>query len=181
MSELQPIPPPAFPAVYADTFDYVWRLLRRLGVREAELEDAAQEVFLVVYRKLAEFDPRRPLKPWLAGISHRVAAQERRRARHRRETLEDPQSLLADRADHAPSPEAATALAQRRRRVQKALDTLDMKRRAVFVMHELAGLSCPDVAQALQVPLNTVYSRLRVARHRFRASLDRLRLREGEV
>ncbi len=80
---------PEFRDVYEAWFDYVWRTLRRLGVREADLGGATQEAFVVVYRRLSTFDASRPVGPWVAGITFRVAAQERRRARHRRERLTD--------------------------------------------------------------------------------------------
>ncbi len=173
--------PPDFSAVYTSNVDYVWRLLRRLGTREADLQDATQEVFVVVHRKLDEYDTQRPLKPWLAGITHRIAAQERRRAKHRREALTDTQKLMSDLPDTALDPEASAQVAERRRRVAAALDTLDPDRRVVFVMHEMEGLSSPEVAGAIQVPLNTIYSRLRSARLQFRGAIHRLRREEGEV
>ena len=81
--------PPVLADVYRAHFGYVWHALRRLGVRTADLEDAAQEVFLVVHRKLAEFDATRPLRPWLFGILHRVASDNRRRAYNKREIQTD--------------------------------------------------------------------------------------------
>lgn len=171
---------PAFEAVYRAHFSFVWRTLARMGVREAELEDAAQEVFMVVHRRLADtYDPSRPLRPWLGGIAVRVAVAERRRARHRREHLTDrPQ---AGRAATLPTPDGVMAQRQRAARVREALACLDPDRRAVFVMFEMEDLPCTDIADALGVPVNTVYSRLRVARQRFAAAVRRLRLREGEA
>lgn len=171
---------PGFREVYEAWFDYVWRTLKRLGVREAELEDAAQEVFMVVHRRLEDYDPRRPLRPWLVGIAYKVAARERRRPRHARERALDEQMLSAQVA-RAPDPERVVQARQRRARVIAALDTLDADRRVIFVMHELDGIPCPEIGEALGVPLNTVYSRLRIARLRFKAALDRLRLRGGEA
>lgn len=168
---------PEFTDLYAQHFAFVWRTLSRLGVVDAELEDVAQEVFVVVHRKLADYDPSRPIKPWLVGIAARVGLAERRRARHRRESLQpDP----AQRATCArPAPDAALEVRERRERVRTALLSLDEPRRIVFVMHCLEGLGCPDIAEALGVPLNTVYSRLRVAREQFAAAMTRLRLQEG--
>ncbi len=169
---------PEFRAIYEDFFDYVWRTLRRMGVREADLADAAHEVFVVVHRRLPDFDPARPLAPWIGGIVYRVAVHEQRRARHRRERLTAPDDL--PRPTSSRDPEQAALAAERARRVLMALRALDIKRRAVFVMHELDGLACPEIAEALGVPLNTVYSRLRAARTRFRAALERMRER-GEL
>lgn len=175
----EPLPEaPAFRAVYEAFFDYTWRSLRRLGVREADLPDATHEVFVIVHRRLPDFDPARPLAPWIAGIVYRVAIHEQRRARHRRERLVDPRTLPERRG--GPDPEQAAMTAERARRVLDALGALDLDRRAVFVMHEMDGLPCPAIAEALGLPVNTVYSRLRVARARFRAALARLRSR-GEA
>jgi RNA polymerase sigma-70 factor (ECF subfamily) len=163
--------------VYAAHFDYVWRILARLGVRSAELEDAVQEVFIVVHRRLGSFDTRRPIRPWLGGIAHRVALAERRRARHRREQLCDAPA----QAEPAPasSPEASLIARQKRERVHAALQSLDLDRRTVFVMYEMEGISGAEIAEALGIPLNTVYSRLRIARERFRQTAERLRRKEG--
>jgi len=172
--------PPDFRETYEAYFARVWRTLRRLGVREGDLSDAAQEVFVIVHRRFDDFDASRPMGPWLAGIAHRVAAAERRRARHKRERLTEAH-VLADRADPRPDPEAAAATAQRRRRVYDALDALDDDHRVVFVLHEMEGLPCPQIAKTLGVNVNTVYSRLRSAQLRFRAAIRRLRLRKGEA
>lgn len=174
-----PSTPARFPELYARWFDYVWLLLRRLGVREADLEDVAQEVFIVVHRRLADYDPDRPFRPWVSGIAHRVALRERRRPRNRREDLTGPEVFEKRASD--PTQERALAAAQRRARVLGALEALDEKRRPVFVMHELQGMPCPEIAAALDVPLNTVYTRLRAARGTFRAAVSRLRLAGGEA
>lgn len=167
---------PAFAAVYRGNFRLVWTTLARLGVRTAELEDASQEVFMVVHRRLDAYDPTRPLRPWLLGITYRVATAERRRARHRREQLcDDPR-----RDGIEPSTPEGEVIARRRAvRIHQALDTLDPERRAVFVMHEMEAITCPEIAEALGVPLNTIYSRLRVARERFRRAYEALRTHGG--
>lgn len=167
-----------FEAVYSRWFDYVWLLLRRLGVREADLEDAAQEVFVVVHRRLSAYDPERPIRPWLSGITRRVAMRERRRPRNTREA-EAPAALVDALLRDEAHPERLLADAQRRARVHAGLEALDETRREVFVLHELHGLPCPEVAEALGVPVNTVYTRLRAARATFKAALGRLRLTGG--
>lgn len=168
---------PTLAEIYRDNFRIVWSTLARLGVRRAELEDAVQEVFLVVHRRLPDYDPTRPLRPWLLGITYRVATAERRRARHHREQLtDDPRRGAVAGSD----PEGEVIARRRAERIHRALDTLDDERRAVFVMCEMEGVSGPEIAEALGVPLNTVYSRLRVARERFRRAIEALRA-EGEV
>ncbi len=166
--------PPTFDEVYARGYAHVWRTLRRLGVAEQDIEDQAHDVFLVVHRRLADYDADRPLEPWLSGIAFRVMCAARRRAHVRRErTGKD--AWLDRQQSPAPGPERLVALHERQQLVLDALSRLDLDRRLVFVMHELDGMPCPEIARALGTPLNTVYSRLRVARTRFAAAVRRLR------
>jgi len=166
---------PAFPELFAAHFDYVWHALRRLGVREADLEDVTHDVFLAVFRKLGEFDAARPLRPWLFGFAFRKASDYRELARHRFEVVSDnverpdarPSAL-----DHAMQSEALVA-------ARAALATLELGRRAVFILHELDDCPMPEVACALGIPLNTAYSRLRLARAELALAVRRLR-RRGE-
>lgn len=176
-AEPDPPPPPDFAAVYRAHFNFVWRTLGRMGVRDAELEDAAQEAFMVVHRRLDSYDPNRPLRPWLAGIAVRVALAERRRARHRRETLSE--QPAAGRPHGDPTPDGLLAQRQRAGRVRAALGALIPEQRAVFVMVEMEEIACPEIAEALGISVNTVYSRLRLARRAFAAEIRRLRAKEG--
>lgn len=157
----------AFAAAYDAEFEVVWLYLRRLGVPEADVEDAVHDVFVVAHRRYGTYDPSRPLRPWLLGIAFRVAAQWRRR--HRLEvTVAEP---ATDRADESRSPDEVVASHQERSRLQSALARLDMDQRAVVVMHDLNGIPVPEIATALDVPLNTVYSRLRLGRGKITAAL----------
>jgi len=168
---------PTFRMLYEQYFDHVWHTLRRFGVAERELEDAAHDVFVVVHRKLHTFDPSRSARAWLGGIAWRVAADTRRRAHHRRETLDARAGL--DRRDRLPAPDEVLAAREARRLVEEALAELDLERRAVLVMCDIDGASGPEAAEALEIPLNTVYSRLRTARERFRAIVRRLTMIRG--
>lgn len=165
---------PDFDALYAQHIDYVWSSLRRLGVAPAHLEDTAHDVFIAAWRKLSDYDPTRPLKPWLFGIAFRVASDFRERASTRREVVgEEP-----ERVDERPDAEALIHEQQRRALVRRALEAIPLERRAVFIMHELDGAPIPEVAAALDVPLNTAYSRLRLARRDFEQEVQRL---QGQV
>ena len=166
-------PPPtvpddaAFSAAYDAEFDVVWLYLRRLGVPEADVEDAVHDVFVVAHRRYGTYDASRPLRPWLLGIAFRIAAQWRRR--HRFEvSLAEP---ATDRADEGRPPDEQVASRQERSRLQAALAQLDIDQRAVVVMHDLNGIPVPEIATALDVPLNTVYSRLRLGRAKITAAL----------
>lgn len=170
-------PPPTVHALYEAHFDHVWHTLRRFGVPERELEDAAHDVFVVVHRRLDDFDAARPARPWLSGIAWRVAADTRRRAYLRRELPTE--RAGEDRPAVAPMADDVLAAREARALVDEALDALDLDRRVIFVMHEIDGERCPAIAEALSIPLNTVYSRLRTARERFRSAVRRLALTKG--
>jgi RNA polymerase sigma-70 factor (ECF subfamily) len=162
-----------FRKLFDSEFEYVWHALRRLGVREADLEDVTHDVFLAVYRRLDTFDASRPQRPWLFGFAYRYAADYRKLARHRREVLE----LSPETRDPSPSAFDRADLGETLRIANHALSTLELDRRAVFVLHELDECPMPEVAQSLGIPLNTAYSRLRLAREDLAAAIRRLRAR----
>jgi RNA polymerase sigma-70 factor (ECF subfamily) len=157
--------PTTFQAIYQAEFAYVWNTLRRLGVRSADLGDLSHDVFVIAFRRLADYDDTRPVRPWLFGIAFRVVAHVRRKERI------DPERSEAVAVDELATsnagPEESLASRQDRQLVARALDALDLDRRSVFVMHELDGQAVPDIARALSIPLNTAYSRLRLARRDF--------------
>ncbi len=154
-----------FAKLYRAHFAHVWHTLRRVGVPRGQLEDATHDVFVVVHRRLSDFDAPRPARPWLAGIAVRVAADRRRKAYRRRETPAAPEDLTLK--DPGCSPERNAQRSEDHRVVAAALATLPPEQRAVFVMHEIDGFGMPEIAEALRAPLNTCYSRLRLARRRF--------------
>ncbi len=161
--------PVAFETVYSANFRRVWRTLRRLGVADAQLDDAAQDVFVVVHRKLQSFDGR-SLGGWLYAITVRVASDYRRGA-SRRAT-----SPLSDSiADAAPSPARLSEMHESVRLLHTLLEKLDEKKRTAFVLSELEQLSVPEISEVLGVNQNTVYSRVRAARSQFDAALRRHR------
>jgi RNA polymerase sigma-70 factor (ECF subfamily) len=166
---------PDFRALFDSQFAYVWGVLRRLGVAEADTEDLAHEVFLNVHRKLSEYDPSKPIRPWLFGFAYRMASDYRHRAHRRREVLGEPLRV----ASLAPSAEDHVSARQSRMLVLEALAQIELDRRAVLVLHEWDGASIPEVASALGIPLNTAYSRLRVAREELAAAVKRLTLQRG--
>jgi RNA polymerase sigma-70 factor (ECF subfamily) len=177
----EPVEPAAPAAVtLGDLFDvhaaYVWNTLRRLGVSPSDVEDLTHDVFLQVHARLGDYDPGRPVRPWLFGFAFRIASQHRRRAHRRRETQGEP-----DMAAHPGArADEQLALEDDRRMVQAALDAIDLDRRAVFILYEIDGVSMSEIANGLGIPANTAYSRLRVGRGEFRAAVQRLRSRRGE-
>lgn len=164
-------------SIHESHADFVWCSLQRFGVRPADLEDALQEVFVVVHRKLASFDGSSRLSTWLFGISMRVASAYRRKAHRRHE-----RTVVDMEATAGPSPldgpEDALVEQQARARLASVLDELEPARRAVFVMFEIESIGCPEIAEQLGLPLGTVYSRLGAARVDFAKAALRLRRRE---
>jgi RNA polymerase sigma-70 factor (ECF subfamily) len=160
----------SFRALYETHVDFVWRNLRRLGVQEADVEDRTQEVFVVAHRRFDQFEERgHGPRAWLFQIVLRVASDARR---HRRRHPEDPDGgdALGRAAVQAPQTDAVLrneALS----RLDAALETIEVRRRAVLVLHEIEEMTAPEIARVLQIPLNTVYSRLRVARAELEAML----------
>lgn len=161
-------------AIYDEHFDFVWRSLRRLGVEPGSLDDALQDVFLVVHRRLAEFEARSSLKTWLFGICMRVASDYLRKRRHRplgNET--DP-----DLPDGAPDPLEQAARGEAVAFLDAQLAALAPDKRAVFILSELEDMSCPEIAEAVGANVNTVMSRLKAARTEFEAAVKRHRARD---
>jgi RNA polymerase sigma-70 factor, ECF subfamily len=165
---------PTFRAVFDDHYDYVWNSLRRLGVAASDLDDVVDEVFMRVHGKLDTYDPSRPIRPWLFAFAFRAASDYRRLARHRVFAASD-----EDNRDPGPTPEEAAMQNDTGRLVQKALDALSLSTRAVLVMYEIDGRDMKEIAEALEIPLNTAYSRLRLARGTFEAKVRELRGEEA--
>jgi RNA polymerase sigma-70 factor (ECF subfamily) len=149
-----------FDSVFTESSPFVWRVLGRLGVARADLGDVCQEVFLVVYRRLSDYDGRAPVRSWLYGICVRTAADYRRRAhRHHERLFRQPPEQSAPASQHRD-----IELEQAHARLRQVLDTLDAPKREVFVLYELEELPMSEIARVLGCPLQTAYSRLHAAR-----------------
>jgi RNA polymerase sigma-70 factor (ECF subfamily) len=176
-----------FLEVYREHFRFVWRSLRRLGVPESDAADAAQDVFLVVHRRLAEFEGRARMTTWLFGICANVAAARRRLAHVRREVSSEDVVLPEEPSDERTDTAALAERHQGLTLLDQALEQMPVEQRAVFVMFEVEEISCDEIAAIVDIPPGTVRSRLRLARESFRATLgrmqerDRFRLRAGEA
>jgi RNA polymerase sigma-70 factor (ECF subfamily) len=154
--------------LYEEHADAVFRALRRWGVRDAAAEDALQEVFLIASRKLAEFEGRSTHRTWLFGIALRVARGVRRARSH--EAIGD----VEPEGHDAPVDEKVEAM-RAARLLDSLLSQLDEAQREVFVMADLHDLSAPEIAEITGANLNTVYSRLRLARQSLAAAAARAR------
>jgi RNA polymerase sigma-70 factor (ECF subfamily) len=155
---------------------FVWRTLRHLGVRDADLEDVTQEVFVVVHNRLDSYDERDKVRSWLYAICSRVAkAYIRKMVRRRENVMADPPDSEAP-ATQLEDIERREAL----ERGRQILAALPEEQRAVFVLFEVERMPMLEVAETLGCPLQTAYSRLHKARERVLATLDRARRRERE-
>ena len=170
-----------FASVYDAHFSFVWRSVRRLGVDEAALDDVVQDIFIVVHRRLGEFEARSSLKTWIFGIALRVVRDHRRTLRRKRldagaRADETDPDTIADAPERGPHESMAKAEAVHL--LHQLLDELEDEKREVFVLAELEQLSAPEIAEALELNVNTVYSRLRAARQSFDQAVARHHARE---
>jgi RNA polymerase sigma-70 factor, ECF subfamily len=175
--ELAPAPVvPDFREIFETQFSYVWHVLKRLGVAERDLEDLAQQVFLQVHGQLPNFVTTRPLRPWLFSFAYHAASNYRALSRHRIEL-----SIVApEQADTAAGADEQLITRQELELAELALSRVALDRRAVLLLHEVEGHSVPEIAESLSIPLNTAYSRLRLARQEYEQAVKRLRAQRGE-
>jgi len=162
-------PLPDLATLFRTHFDFVWRVARSLGVPASGVDDAVQDVFLTVHRRLSEFEGRASMRTWIYAITYRTAQNHRRRSQRQRcdALLEEP---LAD----SPGPVEQLDSARAGQFVMQFLEGVSGEKRDVFVLCVLEELSAPEVAEILGVKLNTIYSRLRLVRADFRAALERV-------
>lgn len=163
-----------FESLYREHFGYVWQTLRRLGSTADEVADATQDVFLIAYRKLPDFEQRSTLRNWLFGICYRHLLQRRRKAKRESRVARDPEDLPGS------DPDQQTLVEHRQQQtiLAEILDHLTVEQRAVFTLHEIEGLEGEAIAELLAVPRGTVYSRLRTGREAFWKVVQQRRARE---
>jgi RNA polymerase sigma-70 factor (ECF subfamily) len=150
-------------ALFHEHGQFVWRVLRRLGVSDADVEDVCQDVFLTAHRRIGDFEARSTSRTWLYGICLRVAANYRRRSFRRRERSID--TLVDEPASDAARDEIGVAA------LDRALGQLSEVKREVFVLYEVGELSMAEVAEVVGSPLKTCFSRLHAARRELRELL----------
>ena len=173
-----PADPQRMRAVVEAHFDFIWRLLRRLGVPAPTADDAAQQVFLVAADKIGPVAPERE-RSFLFAVAMRVAAEERRRRKRHPDSPQD--QALDEVKDDSPGPDELVDRARARAMMQQILDRLPLEQRVVFVLYELEEMTTSEIAQLLGVPMGTVASRLRRGRAAFEQAAHRLRARGVRV
>ena len=161
---------PSFDAIYEEYFDFVWSTARRLGVSPEAMDDVVQEIFMLIHSKIGTLRQPGSLRSWIYGIVRRRASEHRRSQRASRASHEG-LALHPDLGRPAPStPLDVAELSDRAKLLFALLDEIEWWQREVFVLAELDEMTAPEIAEALRVPLNTVYSRLRTARIAFEAA-----------
>jgi RNA polymerase sigma-70 factor, ECF subfamily len=158
--------------VFREHGAFVFRLLRRLGVPNSDLDDVTQDVFVIVHRALGRYEERNQMRAWLYRICVREASRVRR-ARKPVDGVDNVDVFAADSATH-PNPEEQVRRNEERADFDRLLNVLDDDRRAVFVLYEVEELPMEDVATAVGCPVATAYSRLRSARKLVIAAAKRL-------
>jgi len=161
---------PPLRQVFEEHGQFVCRSLRYLGVVEADLDDMLQEVFLVVHRRLGEYDEKGRARAWLYSICTRVAHAQRRKVGRRRENI----SPVFVEQEAAPTQLAQVEDRQALALGHQLLRLIPPEQREVFLLYEVEDMAMPEIAQALNCPLQTAYSRLHRARARILAEVQRI-------
>lgn len=166
---------PGVAEIYGEYAAFVWRNLRRLGVPQASIEDAVQDVFLVVHRRLHEFEGRSSLQTWLFGIVMRVAARQREQHRSRAQRFSKVPDSVLEVLSSTTGPDAfdQVLLHQAADLLEWVLAELDEDKRSILIMVELEQMPVVEVAKVLDLNINSAYTRLRLARQAFDVKLER--------
>jgi RNA polymerase sigma-70 factor (ECF subfamily) len=173
-----------FVEVYEQHVRFVWRTLRRLGVPQEDCDDAVQDVFLIVHRKLAEFRPDAPVKHWLFRLASGIARDHRRSQRRKDPRQHGLIPVITDDNVADVQRQSPAELAERTaaaRLSHELLQELDEAKREVFILAHLEQMTAPEIARVLEIPPNTVSSRLRRARAEFEDALTRHRERDSKT
>jgi RNA polymerase sigma-70 factor, ECF subfamily len=173
-------PVPTFQDIYKKYFDFVWALTRHLGVAGDAIDDVVQDVFIVIHTKLATLQRPQSLRSWIYGIVRRTVSDHRRSRRTRDAARARLGAELKSSYPSQPSPLDMVETNAELELLESVLAELDEPKREVFVMVEIFEMTVPEVVQALEIPLNTAYSRLRMARQSFDEALARREVRSEE-
>lgn len=171
-----------FEEVYREHFDFVWRTARRMSVREANVDDVVQDVFVVVHRRLGDYDGRTSVRGWIYGILVRVVADHRRSARRKDAhcTSIEADERGAERfASPYPPPSEAAERGEAVAHLDRLLSALTPDQREVLVLSRMEEMTVPEIAECLGANVNTIYSRLRTAGDRFDAAHASFRAQEA--
>jgi RNA polymerase sigma-70 factor (ECF subfamily) len=178
--DIPAVPLPTLQTIYKEYFDFVWSSARHLGATGDAIDDVVQDVFIVIHHKLPTLQRPEALRSWIYGIVRRTVS-DYRRSRRTRDAAGA--RLGAEFKSSRPSQPSPLEMAERNAELElleSVLSELDEAKREVFVMVEVLEMTVPEVVQALEIPLNTAYSRLRLARQSFEETLARHEARDEE-
>jgi RNA polymerase sigma-70 factor (ECF subfamily) len=169
---------PPFETIYERYFEFVWASTRRLGVAPAAVDDVVQEIFMVIHAKIQSLQKPQSLRSWIYGIVRRTVSDHHRSRR----TREASGAAFAVQSElELPAPPTPSDLAEQSDQVKllfRLLEEIDAPKREVFMLAELEEMTVPEIAEALEIPVNTAYSRLRAARILFEEKVTRRALGE---
>jgi len=169
---------PPFEAIYAEYLDFVWASARYFGVKRAAMDDVVQEIFMVIHRKIATLRRPEALRSWIYGIVRRTVINYLRTQR-RRNASDIVLSLHVEtQKETQPTPLELAEQKEAENLLLGVLGEIDARKREVLMLVELHGMTAPEISSGLAIPLNTVYTRLRMARAAFDAALLRRIARE---
>lgn len=173
-------PVPSLKAIYKDYFDFVWSSARHLGATGDVIDDVVQDVFIVIHSKLTTLQHPEALRSWIYGIVRRTVSDYRRSKRTRDAAGARLGAEFKSSRPPQPSPLDMAERSAELELLERVLAELDEPKREVFVMVEVLEMTVPEVVQSLEIPLNTAYSRLRLARQSFEEALARHEARDEE-
>jgi RNA polymerase sigma-70 factor, ECF subfamily len=170
--EASRLPASALRRLVQDHYDFIWRLLARLNVSGPEVDDAAQQVFMVLVSREGLTIKVGSERAFLYGVALRVAKEFRRKTLSRLNHISpDPESLI----DRSLDVEAVAERSQARRQLDRILEQMPDSLKEAFILFELEDMSVPQIAELLAIPTGTVASRLRRARASFQKAVMELR------
>jgi RNA polymerase sigma-70 factor, ECF subfamily len=169
----------SFESLYQQYFDFVWSLTRRFGVSPASADDVVQEIFMVIHSKFQDLRQPESLRSWIYSVVRRTASDHHRAQRSKLQSGSAYAFELDVRHPVAQTPADLVEQSQQVKRLWTLLEAIDLPKREVFILAELEELTVPEIAEALEIPLNTAYSRLRTARQQFEEGLAREAARRG--
>ncbi|HET9957894.1 MAG TPA: sigma-70 family RNA polymerase sigma factor [Polyangiaceae bacterium] len=169
----------SFAHVYARFFDFVWAATRRMGIDPESIDDVVQEIFIVIHQRLHTLERPEAIRSWVYGITRRTVSTYHRTVRNKKAGADTLGLSVEMLETQVPSPLDLIEQNAQVQLLQSLLRELSPTKREVFVLAEIEELSVPEIAEALEIPLNTAYSRLRASRQDFEAALARYTMRSA--
>jgi len=164
---------PSFKAIYIEYFDFVWSSTRRLGVAPAAMDDVVQEIFMVIHRRIHTLERPESLRSWIYSVVRRTVSGYHRSRRSRNASDSALAHHVGAQMDAQLTPLDVAEQNEEAKLLWAVLEEIEPRKREVLVLVEFEGLTVPEIAEALEIPLNTAYSRLRAGRIAFEAGLAR--------